>query len=127
MRRRPPHPHEGFTLVEVIVALVLLTIGVLGLAGVARSVTRLTTESLRLTTAAVLAGSRVEQLRAGGCVGALSGTAVTGAYAESWSASGAGAARAVRVTVTYPAPPGLRMRALAAVIACALDPPSGAP
>lgn len=128
MRRRPLHPEAGFTLVEVIVALVLLTIGVLGLAGVARSVTRLTSESLRLTTATALAGARVEQLRAGRCAGATSGSAATGAYTEEWSSGAGGAARAVRVSVTYPAPPRLRTRTLVAVIACASDPTgTGAP
>ena len=110
---------SGFTLIEVLVALVLLTVGVLGLAGVARSVTRLTSEGLRLTTAAALAGARIEQLRAGGCAGVGAGMAAYGAYVESWSADAAGAARAVLVRVTYPAPPGRRTRTLAAVIACA--------
>ena len=128
MRRRPPVPEPGFTLVEVIVALVLLTIGMLGLAGVARAVARLTSESARLATATALAGARVEQLRAGRCAGSASGSAANGPYTEAWSTDVAGAARVVRVTVTYPAPPGLRTRTLAAVIACAAGPTEpGAP
>ena len=125
--RRHPSSANGFTLIEVIVALVLLTIGVLGLAGVARSVARLTSESARLATATALAGARVERLRAGRCAGLASGSAATGAYTEEWSADAGGAARAVRVTVTYPATGGSRTRALAAVIACAALAEPGAP
>ena len=119
MDRSPNLRGDGFSLVEVIVALVLLTIGVLGLAAASRSVVRMTSEAARIGAATALASARVERLRAGPCPGIAAGTAVAGALTENWSVTAAGEARIVSVTVTYGTGAGPRTRTLTAAIACA--------
>ena len=95
----------GFTLPEVLVALVLLGIGLLGLAGSAGLVSRLVGDGSRLTMAAAVATARVEQLRALGC-GAGSGSAVTRGIEERWTVAalgpeGAPRALEVKLSVTF--------------------------
>lgn len=60
------HP-RGVTLVEVTIALVVLAVGLLGLAGTAALVTRMVARGLRAAAAATFAGRRLERLRAEGC------------------------------------------------------------
>jgi prepilin-type N-terminal cleavage/methylation domain-containing protein len=78
---------EGFTLLEVLVALVILSAGILGLAGNAALVSRLVGDGSRLTVAASLATARFEQLRAVPCARVVGGTAVTRGVEERWSAA----------------------------------------
>ena len=54
---------NGFTLVEVIVAIVLIGVGLMGLAALSTTVTRANVQSSSLTTATALAQERVERLR----------------------------------------------------------------
>jgi prepilin-type N-terminal cleavage/methylation domain-containing protein len=65
---------RGFTLVEVIVAIVVLTVGLLGLVTTAALVTRMITRGQRSSVAANFAAQRLEQLRAGGCVNRAGGS-----------------------------------------------------
>jgi type IV pilus assembly protein PilV len=58
---------RGFTLIEVVIALVLLDVGLLGLVGTAALVTRMEAESERSAAAANFAAQRLERLRAGAC------------------------------------------------------------
>jgi prepilin-type N-terminal cleavage/methylation domain-containing protein len=58
---------RGFTLVELIVAIMILSVGILGLAGTAVMVTRLTGDGSKQTQAANIAAMRFERLRGGSC------------------------------------------------------------
>lgn len=104
--RTPPSAHRrGFTLLEVLVALVLLSIGILGVAMSAASVSRMVGDGSRLTLAATIATARLEQLRAIPCASATSGTAITRGIEERWSVAAMGAALSaleVQLSVTYP-------------------------
>lgn len=104
--RTPPSAHRrGFTLLEVLVALVLLSIGILGVAMSAASVSRMVGDGSRLTLAATIATARLEQLRAIPCASATSGTASTRGIEERWSVAAMGAALSaleVQLSVTYP-------------------------
>jgi len=55
---------KGFTLVEVLIALVILSICLLGMAGLMATTTRNNSYGGRLTEAATLAQDKLEQLRA---------------------------------------------------------------
>ncbi len=55
---------KGFTLLEVLVALVIFSIGLLGLAGLQILSLRLTGDSLLRTTAAILANDMIDRMRA---------------------------------------------------------------
>ena len=102
-RRVPPLLHEqgGFTLVELIVALLLLSIGLLGLAGSATVVTRLMGAGSQLTIAAAVAESRIEALAAEPCVSTTGGPVTTRGITESWTVSGTGQTRTVRDSLSY--------------------------
>jgi prepilin-type N-terminal cleavage/methylation domain-containing protein len=103
---RPRHAFaEGFALLEVLVALVILSAGILGLAGNAALVSRLVGDGSRLTVAATVATARLEQLRALPCGSVVPGQAVTRGIEESWTAAPMGSAEPraleVRLSVTY--------------------------
>jgi prepilin-type N-terminal cleavage/methylation domain-containing protein len=104
--RQSAHSLKGFTLLEVLVALVILGTGILGLTHGAALVSRLVGDGSRLTVAATVATARVEQLRALGCDRAASGTAVTRGIGEEWTvrpvaSSGPPRALEVLISVTY--------------------------
>jgi type IV pilus modification protein PilV len=77
----------GFTLVEVMVAIVILSIGVLGLAATAGVVVRQMTGAVHQSVAANVAYSRMERIRTGNCVAMKDsgGRAVTRNVAEFWT------------------------------------------
>ncbi len=85
--REGPRGSAGFTLVEVVIALVILSIGVLGLAGT-------TGHSLRATTLADLRSERsaalqsvIEQLRALPFDSVTAGTDTLGLYLVEWQST----------------------------------------
>lgn len=61
-------PRDGFTIVEVMVAIVILSIGILGLAATAGVVVRQMTGAVHQSVAATVAYSRMERIRTGNCV-----------------------------------------------------------
>lgn len=94
----------GFTLLEVLVALTLLGVGILGLSASAALVSRLVGDGSRLALAATVATARLEQLRALPCATGASGSATTRGIEERWTVApmGAGArALEVELSVTY--------------------------
>lgn len=58
---------RGFTLVEVIIAIIVLTIGLLGMVTTSALVTRMIARGQRSANAANFASKRLEQLRVTGC------------------------------------------------------------
>ena len=96
---------EGFTLVEVMVAIVILSIGVLGLAATAGVVVRQMTGSVHQSVAATVAYSRMERIRTGNCVAMKdsSGSATTRNVSERWVIVGTSGSHALVVydTITY--------------------------
>jgi type IV pilus modification protein PilV len=111
--------NRGFSLVEVIVAILILTVGVLGLAAAATAVTRMTGEGGRSGGAAAVASSRFERLRATACASLASGTATSGKYSESWIVSASGQPVTVTETVTYVRSRSYRSVVFATYISCA--------
>ena len=93
---------NGFTLVEVIVALVLLQIAMLALAGTTAVAARDFATARRDTRAQMLARNRLALLRAQTCPAAGSGSvSVAGGFAERWTVEGAGSLRRITVVVDY--------------------------
>jgi prepilin-type N-terminal cleavage/methylation domain-containing protein len=93
---------RGFTLVELVVATLVLTVGVLALAGTAAAVGRMVGWGQRMGESAVAAAARLERLRAGGCASLADGRDSAGRYRLQWTVAAAGGLRAVALTVTYP-------------------------
>ncbi len=77
----------GFTLVELMLALMIFAIAIMALVGTASSVVRMSTGSRQLTLAATVAQSRLERLRSYNCAAAAlaGGTATTRTITERWS------------------------------------------
>src|SRR5438045_1082111 len=95
---------RGFSLVEVMIAMIILTVGVLGVAASSGAITRMTAEGGRSGGSAAVAESRIEALTATPCASlASSGTATTGKFTESWTITTSNLLRTVTETVTYPA------------------------
>jgi prepilin-type N-terminal cleavage/methylation domain-containing protein len=67
----PKAVHErGFTIIEIIVAIVVLTVGLLGLVTTAALVTRMIGRGQRSAVASTFASQRMERLRGGACIAA---------------------------------------------------------
>jgi len=64
------HSERGFTLVEIIIAIVVLTVGLMGLVSTAALVTRMIARGQRSAVAATFASQRLERLRPAACIAA---------------------------------------------------------
>jgi prepilin-type N-terminal cleavage/methylation domain-containing protein len=117
---------SGLTLIEVLVAIVVLGIGIVALAGGSSMVTRMIGRGKVETRAAQVASRRMEALRLAAassprCTAAAfsnGGPAIHDGVTESWVVPVAGKLRLVRVTVTYLTVQGLRSAALETGIEC---------
>jgi len=75
---KPPSPRArrmGFTLVEVIVALVIFTVGLLGLTATSMLATRMIVHSQQTAIGVAFAKRALDSLRVAGCAAPLSGSA----------------------------------------------------
>ena len=95
-----PHRREGFTLAELIVALLLLTVGLLALASTSAFLTYEYAASARAERAATLAGTRLETLRLAGCVSSQ-GTETSEGPTAVWSVVLAGRTATASVGVAW--------------------------
>lgn len=103
----------GLSLVEVVVAMMVLSFGLLGLLGSAASAIRSTAETDRTVSAAYFANERMERLQALGCDAMSSGNEVRqNSYTVEWSVSGVATSRSrdVHLTVEYPVRAGRQQR-----------------
>jgi len=120
-RRTSDHTRSGFSIVEVLVALVLLTVGLLGVAGNGALAVRVTGAAARERRAAQRAADRIAELTAQGCATARSGSAtdaITGAF-EQWSVGGvANGVALVDARVRWPAPSGTQSVLLRSAMLC---------
>ena len=117
----------GFTLVEVLIALVVLGVGILALTGSSALVNRMIGRGKVETHAALLAARRVETLRLSaastspGCVSpsfAGGGPGWDDGLKQSWTVEPTGTPRRVRVTVSYLTVRGIRAAVLEAAVPC---------
>ena len=101
---------RGFTIVEVLVAVMILSVGLMGLVTTAGLVTRMIAQGQRSTEAATLANERIELLRAQGCPAAATGSETRGAYTINWRvvAMASPKGRTIQVRVVSPTGRGTR-------------------
>lgn len=115
---------RGFTLIEIIVAIVILSVGVLGMVGSAGLVSRMIGQGKRNTRAGVVALQRMEVLRQTAlstsphCTALAGGTATTNAVNETWTVSGAGRSRRLRIIVRYQTTRGTLADTVNTVVLC---------
>lgn len=102
---------DGFTLIELIVAMTVLTAGLLALVGANALVMQLLSSGDRASTAMFFAQERMETLRGTDCEDLSTGSETRGVvYELSWETEAAytGNAQRVRLVVEYPSGPGRR-------------------
>jgi prepilin-type N-terminal cleavage/methylation domain-containing protein len=93
---------RGFSLVEVVVAVVVLAVGILALSGTSGAIARMTGMGRHASASAVLGASRLERLRAAACPPAeAGGLATIGRFREAWTVAPEGAGSRLRVVVGY--------------------------
>jgi type IV pilus assembly protein PilV len=122
---------RGFTIVEVLIAIVVLSVGLLGLVGTGALVTRMIARGQRSAVAANFAAQRLERLRASGGPNSLGCTTHTngadtlyrgGSWAaiNNWTWTNAGnSGWQVSLAVTYKTSPGkTRTDNLATEVSC---------
>jgi type II secretion system protein I len=93
---------RGFTIVELLVAVVIFSVGLLALAGTASVILTTLTSTQSRTIAAGVAESRFEQVRATACAARASGSTRTRGITESWTLDRLARADDVTVAVTFP-------------------------
>lgn len=113
------HGRTGFTLVELIVAMLMLTIGLLGLAGIGAVVLKQMRGGTYQTIAASIAQSRFEQFEGDVCNSITSGTATVRGMTETWTVSAVGLrAKAIQDTVAFAGTSGTKKVGIHTVVAC---------
>lgn len=80
-----PPPRFGFTLPEVLLAVLLLAVGIVSLASTATALARVAGDARENLAAALLAGSVLDSLRAVPCGSVVSGSASRGPVTVRWS------------------------------------------
>ena len=116
---------RGFTLIEILIAIVILSIGVLGMVGTAGLVSRMIGQGKRNTQAATVAMQRMETIRETAmstnprCTALAGGTATTSGVTETWTVSGTGRSRRIRLIVVYPTNRGVATDTVNTVVLCA--------
>ncbi|HUE89453.1 MAG TPA: prepilin-type N-terminal cleavage/methylation domain-containing protein [Vicinamibacterales bacterium] len=117
--RRTSRTRAGFTIVELIVAMLMLTIGLLGLAGVGAVVLKQMKSGTYQTIAASIAQSRFEQFEGDPCNSISSGSATVRGMTETWTASAVGIrAKAIQDTVTFSGTTGTKKVGIHTVVSC---------
>lgn len=106
------HVHSGFSLIEVLIAVLLLGVGLFAMAAVPVMTTKLTAQSLHREQALLLALTKLEELEAVGTVSPVNEQPDprNRRYALSWSKSGESGdtAAVLRVTVFWQDMRGIR-------------------
>lgn len=104
-KRRRTRLRRGFTIVESLIAVTVLTVGILGFVGTMAAATRMLSRGNRANRAAFYAQQRLEQARATPCQLLSNGSETKGnVFAISWQVGGTAtaASRTVRVIAAYP-------------------------
>jgi prepilin-type N-terminal cleavage/methylation domain-containing protein len=102
----PEHrPRRGVTLVEILVAIIMLVVALGGALGTAGAVSRQMGGGVRQTVAATLAQARLDSLASLSCaqlVGGLSGYSTTRGVNEFWTVVDGRNTKTLTVTLTIP-------------------------
>jgi type IV pilus assembly protein PilV len=113
---------SGFTLVELMVAMMLLSVGMLALASSSAVVIKQMTEAGTMSVASSVAQTRMERLRtaASTCAAAaaVNGNATTRGVTESWTITPMTRSAQLSVTVTYDTKRGNRSQTYLSMVPC---------
>ncbi len=105
LRRDQRRARRGTSLVEILIAAVMLTVAVMGLLGASSSVSRQMGAGRRQMVAASIAQRRLDSLQSLPCTtlsAAGSGSGTSSGISESWTVTGSGATRTIQLSLTVP-------------------------
>ena len=105
-RRRVTSARKGLTIIEVIVAMIVLTFGLLGMAGFSITMTKQYKSSGKQETAALMVQSRIDSISSIRCQllapsGPQTGTAVRLGVTEKWTIADGNDIKTLTDTVTF--------------------------
>ena len=105
-RRPAPRKREGMTIIEVIVAMMILTFGLLGMAGFSLTVTKQFKASTKQEAAALMVQSRIDSVASIRCQalapsGPQTGTMVNLGVTEKWVIEDGNDIKVLTDTVTF--------------------------
>ena len=112
---------RGFSLVEVLVATMILVVGVMGLAASASTISRMATEGGRSSEAAAVANSVLDSLRATPCAGLTSGSGTLREYSLRWAVTTSASStqlRDIQLDIGYNTPGRVRSARYDTKISC---------
>jgi Tfp pilus assembly protein PilV len=116
---------SGFTILEVVVAILLLTTGLLAVAAGSGSVFRMLGSGRRSTLVSTIAQARLETLRREAnrtvprCTALTAGSATqSGGITERWLVTASGDTRIITEIVTQPTPQGVSTDTVFTLIGC---------
>lgn len=110
---------RGFTLVEVLVAIVLISVGAIGVARATAGMTRMLHRGDRATTASALAQDQMERLRATPCASLSNGTRnEQNVYRLEWGISHVPDRVRINLTTRYPANGVVRVDSFQTTVPC---------
>ena len=113
---------SGFTVVEVMVAMLVLSLGVLAMVGTAALVQRQMGSAQQQSLAAFAAQTRFEQLRSINCQSIANGSAATRTVTEAWVKKDTARAVIVTDTVHYTTGYGQRFQIYRTTVSCPANP-----
>jgi prepilin-type N-terminal cleavage/methylation domain-containing protein len=109
---------KGFSLIELMVAIMVLTVALLGLAATSAVATQMIGGGGRHTLAASVAQSRFELLRRGSCATLSGGSTDTRGVIESWEIDSVRTSAFLTARVTYETRRGPRTQVFRSVRPC---------
>ena len=109
---------KGFSLIELMVAMMVLTVGLLGLAATSAVATQMIGAGGRSTLAASVAQSRFERLHLGSCAALSGGSAYTRGVSETWQIDSVRSSAFLTARVTYQTRRGPRTQIFRSVRPC---------
>jgi type IV pilus modification protein PilV len=124
MRSRTRHAQPsrraraGFTLAELLVALMVFSVGALAMAATSVNVMTLITASKTRATAASVASARLERMRSQPCSALTSDSTTTRGITESWQVVSLTRADDVTVRITFPANHKMQTRIYRSFLPC---------
>jgi len=118
LRRRPRRARHGFTVIEMIIAIMVMSIGIMGLAGTARYVAMQMGNGNTQTLAATLATKVADSLSARRCAAIASGNQTKRGVTVTWTVADSSRTKWVTEQVQYTTKSGPKTLNYLTVIQC---------
>ena len=117
-RRRPGRARQGFTVIEMIIAIMVMSIGIMGLAGTARYVAMQMGNGRTQTIAATFATKVADSLSARRCAAIASGSQTKRGVTITWTVADSTRTKWVTEQVQYKTKSGAKTVNYLTVIQC---------